>query len=889
MSIFDKYLVNSFLKSETTTDAVPTAFYSEDFATTLGDFTTSGDVVWTRVIDEGNGDLFSARSGAITHNEQSILQLVKTTTQFSTLLRYDYKTSTEADFDYLHVKVNGVIVARHSGTNAWTTNDVYIHGIGSQTIQFIYYRDTSDGGGTNQVWVDNVGLYNYSESAVSNTATLFKEQVVFNDNLISKGFASFNGIQTNFDIEGFNNGGNRLFRQTVRDSGTVSSQYSTDYIGETLSLGTLTNDTFVSVRNPIDITEKVKMGVQFVGDLSDGFIQTHAGSFIRFGETAGSDLTKILVVNGDSIFRGDVNLTGKVTATGDVISNGGVVLAASYLRNGAVVVDNVQSAADLNQSFTGAFYSNGGTNQPPSANSFIQSQGIAGGLYTQQIGGRNGNLYFRHEEAGTWGSWQKILSDDASSVDAKYLRSDVADTKTVGDLSISENVFLRFGATHATLGSTGSQFQLNLVNQDYRILDNSSTRFTFGRTTGAFTSTGVIHADTGDIIPIKATNGDGSVQLGSLSSYTDSPNYIQSRNAADSAYINFGIKTAAGNPNFVFDTSGNLGIGTTTPDNELDVNGTGKFTTSVIVDAGATNTTQTINDVVGYEISGENTGGGWGRGIVNTLSGIRKAGIGFLGVAGGALTHINLAVDANWWNASAGLNIKATALAWKTDEFYIDSAGNVGINTSSPDTKLDVADTYPIIRLTDTRQLGSGAYDGVYTAGIEFYTEDASGIGAHIGASIRSFSDTGASTTPAHNLTFSTSLSSAVESEAMRITSNGNVSIGNTNDTYKLDVSGTGRFTSTVTATNFILSSDERLKENIENFDYGQHIEINVKTYELKSEPGVKRTGVIAQEIEKNHPEFVRTDDEGIKSVTYIDLLMAKIAELEARLEKAGI
>ena len=44
--------------------------------------------------------------------------------------------------------------------------------------------------------------------------------------------------------------------------------------------------------------------------------------------------------------------------------------------------------------------------------------------------------------------------------------------------------------------------------------------------------------------------------------------------------------------------------------------------------------------------------------------------------------------------------------------------------------------------------------------------------------------------------------------------------------------------------------------------------------------------GVIAQELEEKHPEFVNTDDEGFKSVKYIDLLIAKIAELEARLEK---
>ena len=89
----------------------------------------------------------------------------------------------------------------------------------------------------------------------------------------------------------------------------------------------------------------------------------------------------------------------------------------------------------------------------------------------------------------------------------------------------------------------------------------------------------------------------------------------------------------------------------------------------------------------------------------------------------------------------------------------------------------------------------------------------------------------------------------------------------------------------TATATNFILSSDKTLKNKIKEIDTN-HIDVNWKNFELKSEPGVKRAGVIAQELEEKHPEFVRTDDEGIKSVAYIDLLITKIAELEARLEK---
>jgi len=117
------------------------------------------------------------------------------------------------------------------------------------------------------------------------------------------------------------------------------------------------------------------------------------------------------------------------------------------------------------------------------------------------------------------------------------------------------------------------------------------------------------------------------------------------------------------------------------------------------------------------------------------------------------------------------------------------------------------------------------------------------------------------------------------------LNSSGSIGISQTSPSYKLDVTGDGRFTSTVTATNFILSSDERLKENVEKV-CDNRVKADWKTFELKTEKGQKRYGVIAQELEKTNPEFVREDSQGFKSVAYIDLLIAKIAELEARLEK---
>jgi len=88
----------------------------------------------------------------------------------------------------------------------------------------------------------------------------------------------------------------------------------------------------------------------------------------------------------------------------------------------------------------------------------------------------------------------------------------------------------------------------------------------------------------------------------------------------------------------------------------------------------------------------------------------------------------------------------------------------------------------------------------------------------------------------------------------------------------------------TITAVNFVLSSDERLKENIKELE-PKKIEANWKSFNAKNNKESYRTGVIAQELEVKHPEFVETNDEGFKSVKYIDLLISKIAELEDRIK----
>lgn len=107
---------------------------------------------------------------------------------------------------------------------------------------------------------------------------------------------------------------------------------------------------------------------------------------------------------------------------------------------------------------------------------------------------------------------------------------------------------------------------------------------------------------------------------------------------------------------------------------------------------------------------------------------------------------------------------------------------------------------------------------------------------------------------------------------------------GSTSGTDQVSIESDGSIIATgnITADDFIQSSDERLKSNIQPLET-KPIKADWKSFEMKDR---KRVGVIAQELEENHPEFVHTNEEGYKSVSYIDLLVAKIHELENRIKQ---
>jgi hypothetical protein len=95
------------------------------------------------------------------------------------------------------------------------------------------------------------------------------------------------------------------------------------------------------------------------------------------------------------------------------------------------------------------------------------------------------------------------------------------------------------------------------------------------------------------------------------------------------------------------------------------------------------------------------------------------------------------------------------------------------------------------------------------------------------------------------------------------ILGNGRVLINTLTDNgQNFQVSGTGLFSSTVTASNFITSSDRRLKTNIEKIENALDKLSKISSYEyLKN--GDKEAGFIAQEVEEVLPYAVYKNNEG--------------------------
>ena len=238
-----------------------------------------------------------------------------------------------------------------------------------------------------------------------------------------------------------------------------------------------------------------------------------------------------------------------------------------------------------------------------------------------------------------------------------------------------------------------------------------------------------------------------------------------------------------------------------------------------------------------------------------------------------------------------------------SERMRIDSSGRVGLGTTSPAAELHINDTGGLsrIRLTGTAanadnfELGQGT-TGVSNGGFEIYDVDQAatrfvidlngkvmmGRTAQINSSLLSVDDGGVGITYAG--------APSTYYRQMYQSRRGNFFFYNGNNQGYIDQSGA-----------FNDASDERIKKDIEDINYGLDIvkALKPRKYKMKLNDS-EQIGFIAQEVESLIPEVVDTgetpDGEEQKGMSYghltavltkaIQELSAKVEELESKINE---
>jgi hypothetical protein len=112
------------------------------------------------------------------------------------------------------------------------------------------------------------------------------------------------------------------------------------------------------------------------------------------------------------------------------------------------------------------------------------------------------------------------------------------------------------------------------------------------------------------------------------------------------------------------------------------------------------------------------------------------------------------------------------------------------------------------------------------------------------------------------------------------------VNINTQSGTSSFNQDGTATFSSSVTATAFFATSDIRLKTIVHKNNTSSDIRAISYTWKDKSKGKTVQVGYSAQEVQRHMPDAVNIDKEGILSVNYIQVLVAKVASLEKQLKQ---
>jgi len=114
----------------------------------------SSAVAWTVQSSEKYSGSYAAKSGAITHSQQTDLSITLNVTGAGSISFFQ-KVSSESGYDYLRFFIDGVQQGQWSGAGSWTLQS-YAVSAGSRTFLWRYYKDSSVSSNSDCAWIDHI-------------------------------------------------------------------------------------------------------------------------------------------------------------------------------------------------------------------------------------------------------------------------------------------------------------------------------------------------------------------------------------------------------------------------------------------------------------------------------------------------------------------------------------------------------------------------------------------------------------------------------------------------------------------------------------------------------------------------------------------------------------